>query len=99
MTLVQRGGRYFERRGMPRRAYADAWRGPVFRRSRAGLPRWVINVHGLQVFHLVSGEAEMDKQSPDLRHSADRDSHFLAAPHMPLLEEHVGYPVAARFHD
>ena len=41
----------------------------------------------------------MDKQSPDLRHSADRDSHFLAAPHVPLLEEHVGYQMAARFHD
>src|SRR5208282_370668 len=51
---------------------------------RAGLPRWVINVHGRQVFHLVSGEAEMDKESPDLSHSADRDSHFLAAPHVPL---------------
>jgi hypothetical protein len=41
----------------------------------------------------------MDKQSPDLRHGPDRDSHFLAAPHVPLLEEHVGYQVAARFHD
>src|ERR1035438_4095133 len=66
---------------------------------RAGLPRWVINVHGRQVFHLVFGEAEVDKESPDLSHSADRDSHFLAAPHVPLLEEHVGYMVAARFHD
>ena len=36
---------------------------------RAGLPRWVINVHGRQVFHLVSGEAEMDEESPDLGHS------------------------------
>ena len=41
----------------------------------------------------------MDKESPDLSHSADRDSHFLAAPHVPLLQEHVGYLVAARFHD
>ena len=41
----------------------------------------------------------MDKQSPDLRHGTDRDSHFLAAPHVPLREEHVGYTVAARFHD
>src|ERR1039457_6514827 len=65
----------------------------------AGLPRWVINVHGRQVFHLVFGEAEMDKESPELSHGADRDSHFLAAPHVPLLEEHVGYMVAARFHD
>ena len=40
----------------------------------------------------------MDKKSPDLGHSADRDSHFLAAPPVPL-EEHVGYVVAARFHD
>ena len=55
--------------------------------------------YGRQVFHLVFGEAEMDKQSPDLRHGADRDSHFLAAPHAPLLEEHVGYLVATRFHD
>ena len=55
--------------------------------------------YGRQVFHLVFGEAEMDKQSPDLRHGADRDSHFLAAPHVPLLEEHMGYLVAARFHD
>jgi hypothetical protein len=59
----------------------------------------VINVHGRQVFHLVSGEAELDKEGPDLSHSADRDSHFLVAPHVPLLEEHVGYMVAARFHD
>jgi hypothetical protein len=59
----------------------------------------VINVHGRQVFHLVFGEAEMDKKSPDLSHSADRDSHFLAAPRVPLLEEHVGYIAAARFHD
>ena len=66
---------------------------------RAGLPCWVINVHGRQVFHLVFGEAEMDKESPDLGHSADRDSHVLAAPDVPLLEEHVGYMVAARFHD
>src|ERR1039458_2431611 len=29
----------------------------------------------------------------------DRDSHFFAAPCVPLLEEHVGYIVAARFHD
>jgi hypothetical protein len=41
----------------------------------------------------------MDKESPDLGHSADRDSHFLAAQHVPLLEEHVGYQAAARFHD
>ena len=66
--------------------------------SRAGLPRWVINVHGRQVFHLVFGEAEMDKESPHLSHSADRDSHFLAAPHVPFLEEHVGYMVTAMFH-
>jgi hypothetical protein len=59
----------------------------------------VINVHGWQVFHLVFGEAEMDKKSPDLSHSADRDRHFLAAPRVPVLEEHVGYIVAARFHD
>ncbi len=41
----------------------------------------------------------MDKKSPDLSHSPDRDSHFLAAPRAPLLEEHVGYIAAARFHD
>ena len=52
-----------------------------------------------QVFHLVSGEAEMDDEGPDLRHGADRDSHFLAARHVPLLEEHVGYLAGARFHD
>ena len=56
-------------------------------------------MHGRQVFHLASGNAEMDKQGPDLGHSADRDSYFLAARHMPLLEEHVGYMVAARIHD
>ena len=43
------------------------------------------------------GEAEMDKQSPDLGHGADRDSHFRAARQVPLPEEHVGYLVAARF--
>jgi hypothetical protein len=41
----------------------------------------------------------MDKKNPDLSHSADRDRHFLAAPRVPLLEEQVGYIVAARFHD
>ena len=41
----------------------------------------------------------MDKQGPHLGHGADRDSYFLAAPHVPLLEEHVGYLVAVRFHD
>jgi len=41
----------------------------------------------------------MDKKSPDLSHSADRDSHFFAAPRVPHLEEHVGYIAAARFHD
>jgi hypothetical protein len=66
---------------------------------RAGLPRWVTHVHGRQVLHLVFGEAEVDKERPDLRHGADRDSHFLAAPHVPLLEQHVGDLVAARFHD
>ena len=59
----------------------------------------MINVDGRQVFHLVFGEAELDKQSPDLGYSADRDSYFLAAPHVPLPEEHVGYMVAATFHD
>src|ERR1700689_5092459 len=41
----------------------------------------------------------MDKERPDLCHGADRDSHFPAAPQVPLLEKHVGYMVAARFHD
>jgi hypothetical protein len=41
----------------------------------------------------------MDKHGPDLRHGADRDSHFLAASQVSLLEEHVGYLAAARFHD
>ena len=41
----------------------------------------------------------MDEESPDLSHGAGRDSHFLAAPHVPLLEEHVGYLVAVKFHD
>jgi hypothetical protein len=59
----------------------------------------VINVHGRQVFHLAPGQAEMDKQGPDLGHGADRDSHFPAAPHVPLLEEHVGYLAAARIHE
>ena len=40
----------------------------------------------------------MDEKSPDLGHSADRDSHFLAAPPVSFLEEHVGYTAAARFH-
>ena len=55
----------------------------------------ILPVGGRQVFHLVFGEAELDKEGPDLSHSADRDSHFLVAPHMPFLEEHVGY-LAAR---
>ena len=41
----------------------------------------------------------MDEESPDLSNDAGRDSHFLAAPQVPLLEEHVGYLVAVRFHD
>ena len=41
----------------------------------------------------------MDKESPDLGHGTDRDSHFLAARQVPLLKEHVGYLVAAAFHD
>ncbi len=41
----------------------------------------------------------MDDEGPDLRHGPDRDSHVLAARHVSLLEEHVGYLVAARFHD
>ena len=40
----------------------------------------------------------MDQESPDLSHGADRDSHFLAAPYVPHLEEHVGDLVAGRFH-
>jgi hypothetical protein len=52
-----------------------------------------------QVFHLVSGEAEMDDQGPDLRYGADRDGHVFAAPQVPPLEEHVGYLMAARVHD
>jgi len=55
--------------------------------------------YGQEVFHLVFGEAEVDQESPDLGHGADWDSHFLAAPHVPLLEEHVGYLMAARIHD
>jgi hypothetical protein len=44
-------------------------------------------------------EAEMDDHRPDLRHDTDRDTRFLETPHVPLLEEHVGDLVAARFHD
>jgi hypothetical protein len=42
---------------------------------------------------------QTDKRSPDFRHGADRDGHFLAARHVSLLQEHVGHLVAARFHD
>ena len=59
---------------------------------------WVIKCLRTAGFHLVFGEAEMDK-SPDLGHSADRDSHFLAAPSVSFLEEHVGHMAAAMFHD
>jgi hypothetical protein len=40
----------------------------------------------------------MNEKSPDLSYRTDRDSHFLAAQHVPLLEERVGHVVAARFH-
>jgi hypothetical protein len=46
----------------------------------------------------VFGEAETDKHGPDLRHGTYRDRHFLAAPHVPCLQEHMGYLVAARFY-
>src|SRR5690348_12549652 len=55
-------------------------------------------MYGRQVLHLVFGEVEMDKESPDLSHGADRDGHFLAAPQVPLLQEHVGDLVAARLY-
>jgi hypothetical protein len=34
-------------------------------------------------------EAATDKERPGLSRRADRDSHFLAAPHVPLPEEHA----------
>ena len=45
----------------------------------------VIDVHGRQVLHLLSGDVELDTVV-DPSHGADRDSHFLAAPQVPLLE-------------
>src|ERR1039457_7544142 len=50
------------------------------------------------LFRSVLGDAEPDTVV-DSGHGADRDSYLLAAPQMPLLEQHMGYPVVARIDD
>jgi len=64
----------------------------------AGLPTRVMDVHGWQVLHLLLSEVEPDTVI-DPGHGTDRDGHFLTAPHVSLLEEHVGHVVAFRVDD
>ena len=58
------------------------------------LPAGVIDVHGRQVLHLLLGDRELDAVA-GAGHRADRDSYFLAAPQVALLEEHMGHVVIA----
>src|SRR6185312_4363562 len=51
--------------------------------------------HSRQFSYLFLREAEPDS-GVDPCHGADGDGDFLAAPQMPLLEQHVGHPVIAR---
>ena len=52
-------------------------------------------VIGRQVLHLLLGDAQLDT-AVEPSHIPERDSHFLASPQMPLLEEHVCHLVAGR---
>src|ERR1039458_1905753 len=52
----------------------------------------------LQVLHLELGDVEPDT-AVDAGHGADGDGYFLAAPQVPLLEQHVGYVVVAGVDD
>ena len=53
------------------------------------------SVSGWQVPHLVLGEVEPDSDVHP-GHGSDGDGDFLAAPQVPLLEQHVGHPIVAR---
>jgi hypothetical protein len=61
----------------------------------SGKARWVIDVHGRQILHVLLGDGELDAFA-GAGHRADRDSHFLTAPQMTLLQEHMGDVMAAR---
>src|SRR5579859_6836401 len=67
-------------------------------RMPAGLSIRVIDVHRRQVMHLLLRHAEPDTIL-DASHGADRDRHLLAAPQVPLLEEHVGHAMIAGIDD
>src|ERR1022692_1924831 len=69
-----------------------------FSASLAALPGRVIDDHGRQVLHLLLGNAELDAVV-DPGDGADRDGYFLAAEHVPLLQEHMGHVVVARVDD
>ncbi len=62
------------------------------------LPVRVVDVYRRQVLDLLLGEVEPDTVV-DAGHGTDRDGHFFTAPHVPLLEEHVGHVVAVRVDD
>ncbi len=61
----------------------------------AGRPRHACSVSGWQVPHLVLGEVEPDSDVHP-GYGGDGDGDFLAAPQVPLLEQHVGHPVVTR---
>ena len=71
------------RPGTPGDSDAQPGGGAAFR-TLAGLSVLVIDVHGRQVLYLLLGDVEADAVVNPC-HGADRDSHFLAAPQMPLL--------------
>src|ERR1019366_427119 len=85
--------------GLPVAAARPARRScPACPSQLPGLLVQMIDVHRRQLLHLVLGDAEPDTVV-DSGHGADRDSYLLAAPQMPLLEQHMGYPVVARIDD
>ena len=58
----------------------------------------VVDVHERQVLRLLLGDVELDAVH-DPGDGPDRDGHFPAAKHMPLLQQHVADVMAARVDD
>ncbi len=66
--------------------------------SGRGLPVGVIDVDRRQVFYLLLGDAEADAVS-DSGDGADGDSHFLVAPEVSVLKQHVSHVMTASVDD
>jgi hypothetical protein len=64
----------------------------------SGLATGAIDVHLRQVLHLLFCQVDLDALG-DPGHGVDRNGHLLAAPQMPLLQQHVRHVMAGGVDD